>query len=101
MLIRLGHKFKRPDLIARGEKGNWFSAIMLDPNKPSPTICKNIGTGGVWHWRKRWLSIEEILVLTGFPANYKLHGSFGKRWARVGNSVAPPMTREIVKQSLR
>ena len=53
------------------------------------------------HHRKRLeVTGPEALALTGFPADYILTGSHAERWARVGNSVAPPMTREIAIQSL-
>lgn len=53
-----------------------------------------------YHWTRRYLSVREAQVLTGFPIGYNLPGKFSDRWARIGNSVAPPMTREIVRQVL-
>jgi len=82
-----------------GRKPGWFGTAMLHPDRPSPTLIKSLsGTGMAWHWTCRHLSIREALVLTGFPADYQLPGKFAQRWARVGNSVAPPMTREIARQ---
>jgi DNA (cytosine-5)-methyltransferase 1 len=52
----------------------------------------------MFHWERRQLSIREALVLTGFPLDYLLPGAFKDRWARIGNSVAPPMSREIAQQ---
>ena len=46
------------------------------------------------------VAVREALVLTGFPADYRLTGPRSPRWARIGNSVAPPVTAEIVRQSL-
>ncbi len=84
-----------------GRKPGWFGACMLHPERPCPTLTKSMaGHGRVWHWTRRHVSIREALVLTGFPANYILPGAFKDRWARIGNSVAPPMSREIVKQVL-
>jgi DNA (cytosine-5)-methyltransferase 1 len=90
------------DIMRRlGRKDGWFNACMLDPMKPSPTIPKSLaGTGTLYHWERRHISIREALVLTGFPADYILPGAFKDRWARIGNSVAPPMSREIVRQVL-
>lgn len=71
---------------------------MLDPKQVAPTVTKSLsGKGQLWHWERRHVSIREVLVLTGFPADYILPGAFEDRWARVGNSVAPPMTREIAR----
>lgn len=90
------------DVLRRLGKGNgWYSASMLHPDRPSPTLTKSFhGHGSLWHWERRHISIREALVLTGFPQTYILPGKFGDRWARIGNSVAPPMSREIVRQSL-
>ena len=79
----------------------WFGGKMLDPERPSFTITKTwIQPGVYYHWSRRFLSAYEALVLTGFPLGYILPGSFKDRWARIGNSVAPPMSREIVWQVL-
>lgn len=91
-----------PDMLKRlGRKEGWFNVSMLHPERISPTITKqDRGCNTLWHWERRHVSIREALVLTGFPASYILPGAFGDRWARIGNSVAPPMSREIVKQVL-
>ena len=93
-----------PDVMRRiGRKDGWFNVSMLHPKKLSPTIVKQSrGPRGctLFHWERRHVSIREALVLTGFPPDYILPGSFSERWARIGNSVAPPMTREIARQVL-
>lgn len=84
-----------------GKKEAWFGAKMLHPDRPCWTLTKNDrGCNAVWHWERRHLSIREALVLTGFPQAYILPGAFSDRWARIGNSVAPPMSREIALQVL-
>jgi DNA (cytosine-5)-methyltransferase 1 len=82
-----------------GRKSGWYGTFMLDPDKPSPTITKTCigGRGNAWHWTRRHISIREALVLTGFPPDYQLPGKFEDRWARIGNSVAPPMTKAIAE----
>jgi DNA (cytosine-5)-methyltransferase 1 len=72
-----------------------FGTKMLHPDRPAQTILKTWPPAGFFHWTRRFLSVREALVLTGFPADYILPGKFKDRWARVGNSVAPPMSREI------
>jgi len=76
-----------------GKKGKKWDCHKLHPNKISPTIVKTYA--GFFHWKNRPLSIEEALVLTGFPADYKMIGSFGQKWARIGNSVSPPVAKAI------
>lgn len=84
-----------------GRKDGWFNCAMLDPAAPSPTVAKSLpGYGLIYHWTRRHLSVREAQVLTGFPIGYNFPGKFSDRWARIGNSVAPPMTREIVRQVL-
>jgi site-specific DNA-cytosine methylase len=91
-----------PDVMVRfGRKEGWYNVFMLHPDRPSQTLTKTYpGHGMCFHWTRRHISIREALVLTGFPASYILPGAFKDRWARIGNSVAPPMSREIVKQAL-
>jgi len=85
-------------LIRLGWKPGWFSVGMLHPDRCSPTIMKrDRGGTTLFHWTRRHVSIREALVLTGFPPDYILPGKFKDRWARVGNSVAPPMSREICR----
>lgn len=83
------------------EPSKWFGAKMLHPDRPAFCITKTwIAPSTLYHWEKRFVSVREAQVLTGFPASYVLPGAFKDRWARIGNSVAPPMSREIVKQVL-
>jgi DNA (cytosine-5)-methyltransferase 1 len=77
------------------KKTGYYSAVKLHPTKPAPTITKMMPGGGYWHWTHRHLSVEEALALTGYPEGYILPGSVAKRWARVGNSVAPPVAAAI------
>lgn len=84
-----------------GRKDGWYNCGMLDRSEAAPTITKTMqGYGSLYHWTRRHVSVREALVLTGFPASYQLPGSFSDRWARVGNSVAPPVTAAIAR-SLR
>lgn len=81
-----------------GRKGGWFSCAMLNPSKPSCTITKqDRGKATLFHWNRRHVSVREALVLTGFPPDYILPGKFKDRWARVGNSVAPPVAAAIAR----
>jgi site-specific DNA-cytosine methylase len=84
-----------------GRKSGWFNVAMLHPEKPSHTLIKqDRGCTTLYHWTGRHISIREALVLTGFPQDFNLPGTFAERWARIGNSVAPSMTREIARQVL-
>jgi len=93
---------KGSDVLKReGRKTGWFDVSMLDPAAVSPTLHKHDrGRTTLYHWTRRHVSIREALVLAGFPPDYILPGSFHERWARIGNAVAPPMAREIARQSI-
>lgn len=104
-LERLLTKYMQPGetgdmaLVRLGRKPGHFSTYMLHPDRPSNTITKSTrARATLIHWERRQVSIREALVLTGFPQDYLLPGSFNDRWARIGNSVAPPMSREIARQ---
>lgn len=84
-------------LLRGGGKETLFSSFVLDPRKPSYTITKS-SPRSIIHWEKRCLTNLEALVLTGFPETYRMMGSFAQKRARIGNSVAPPMSREIARQ---
>ena len=97
--IRPGESGENVLIRLKSRRNTAFSVKMIDPRKPSQCLIKT--PGDHFHWDRRLLSVREALVLTGFPADYHLPGTYPQRWERVGNSVAPPMTREIALQSLR
>ena len=43
----------------------------------------------------RKLTILEVKRLSGFPDDYALVGNYAEQWARLGNSVPPPMARAV------
>ena len=50
-------------------------------------------TDGVAAPRK--FTIAEVRRLCGFPDDYVLTGGYAEQWARLGNSVPPPMSRAV------
>ena len=78
-----------------GLKGGYNSYWIGSTKIPSRTITKEYST--LLHWDRRYFNITEALVLTGFPPDYKMIGSYSQCWQRIGNSVAPPMARAIAK----
>jgi DNA (cytosine-5)-methyltransferase 1 len=78
--------------------GSLFNFAKLHPYKVCPTVVKNAGSGRLCHWKHpRFLSREELLILGGFPADYKLIGSDRNVQERVGNSVPPPLMEAIAR----
>lgn len=94
------------DRIGR-EKHSYFSWFKLHPRRVSPTLVKTPGTQ--FHWEDRLIGLNEARVLTGFPLDYKLPpldgdspaDEYRRGWNRIGNAVAPPVSCEIARQSLR
>ena len=79
--------------------GRFFNFRKLDPRKPSPTI---IATVEITHWEEaRYLTIEELKRLQGFPDDFQLIGSYGTRYKQIGNSVPPPLTQAIAEDLLK
>lgn len=83
-------------------RGFWFNLLKADPEKPSGTITKTAKAkgwgGGITHWREpRFLTINEIKRLSGFPDEHKFLGKFEDRWARIGSCVPPPLIRAVAE----
>jgi DNA (cytosine-5)-methyltransferase 1 len=47
--------------------------------------------------QSRKLTIAEAKILQGFPADFVLEGTYTQQWARIGNSVAPPMMERVAR----
>ena len=72
-------------------KGHFFTAAILNPNQPSPTVIAN---SGLTHWEKpRKLSSEEIKRLQTFPEDYNFLKS--DPCYVMGMSVPPFMTQRV------
>jgi DNA (cytosine-5)-methyltransferase 1 len=88
------------------DRVGWFNRKKMHPARPS--FCLTKFPRCLYHWEKRLVTIPEALVLAGFPADYQLppppgateRQSYDLPWMRIGNAVAPPMTREIARQVL-
>lgn len=46
---------------------------------------------------KRKFTIPELRRICGFPDDYALTGSYAEQWARLGNSVPPPMAAAVAR----
>ena len=80
------------------ERKNHFGLVILDPERPSPTILSGVGgttTGLVHPWEIRKLTIDEAKALASYPKAFEIRGGYNARWARIGNSVPPLFMRSI------
>jgi len=68
-------------------------------HRPSPTVSASGGnpsTASVTHpTEKRKFSIAELKLLSSFPHDFQLTGSFPKQWERIGRAVPPFMARAL------
>jgi len=81
----------------------WSFLLKLSPKEPSWTIQASFSNNmGPFHWKNRFLRINEIKRIQTFPDNYKLVGDFRDQWRLIGNAVPPllakVLSREIKKQ---
>ncbi|WP_206688504.1 DNA cytosine methyltransferase [Cyanobacterium stanieri] len=84
-----------------------LSRVHKQPNRiyssegTHPTLSSQESAGRYYilhHGKVRKLTIRECYRLMGFPDDFKLVGSKGKLYNRVGNSIVIPMVEEIAKQ---
>ena len=77
----------------------WSFLLKLSPKEPSWTIQASFSNNmGPFHWKNRFLRINEIKRIQTFPDNYKLTGNFKDQWRLVGNAVPPLLTKVISKE---
>lgn len=70
----------------------WTFLLKLTPDRPSWTIQASFSTNqGPFHWRNRFLRIEELKRLQTFPDDYLLVGDMKEKWRQVGNAVPVKM----------
>ena len=73
--------------------------IKLSKDRPSWTIqASHSNNMGPFHWKNRFLRIDEIKRIQTFPDNYKLRGTYKEQWRQIGNAVPPLMMEIIAKQ---
>jgi DNA (cytosine-5)-methyltransferase 1 len=73
-----------------------FDDKFVFATEPMCTITK---TASAWVYDmdgfRRKPTIDELKVLSSFPKDFKLFGSFTSQWARIGNAVPPNITKAI------
>jgi DNA (cytosine-5)-methyltransferase 1 len=77
----------------------YFQLVKPDPSKPVGTITATIGAmsaASVVHpLEKRKFTLKELRLLSSFPADFILTGTYAQRCERIGRSVPPLMARAI------
>lgn len=79
----------------------WTFLLKLSPNRPSWTIQASISNNqGPFHWRNRFLRIEEIKRIQTFDDDYIICGDFKEQWRQVGNAV-PALLANVIASKLK
>ncbi len=79
----------------------WSFLLKLSPNKPSWTIQASFSNNmGPFHWKNRFLRINEIKRLQTFPDNYNFFGNFSDQWRQIGNAV-PPLLADVISKEIK
>lgn len=79
----------------------WSFLLKLSPSRPSWTIqASHSNNMGPFHWKNRFLRINEIKRLQSFPDNYKFTGKYKDQWRQIGNAV-PPKLSYVLGKSIR
>jgi len=77
-------------------KDAFFSHRKLSPSTPASTITQT--APNVYHWEHpRSLTAKELRRASGFPDDFKLTGTFGEKWERIGRAVPPVMMAAVAR----
>lgn len=77
----------------------WSFLLKLSPEKPSWTIqASHSNNMGPFHWKNRFLRIQEIKRIQSFEDNHIMLGSFKDQWRQIGNAVPPLLANKIAEQ---
>ena len=77
----------------------WTFLLKLTPDRPSWTIQASFSTNqGPFHWRNRFLRIEELKRIQTFPDYYNLTGDMKEQWRQIGNAVPIKMANILASK---
>lgn len=88
-----------PNPLFKWRSRYWSFLLKLSPEKPSWTIQASFSNNmGPFHWKNRFLRIQEILRLQSFPDDYFFSGKFSDQWRQIGNAVPPTLVKVFASQ---
>ncbi len=77
----------------------WSFLLKLSPNRPSWTIqASHSNNMGPFHWKNRFLRIQEIKRIQSFEDNHIFLGNYKEQWRQVGNAVPPKLAEVFARQ---
>mgnify|MGYP001340885349 CR=1 FL=1 len=85
-----------PNPVFKWRSRYWSFLLKLSPNRPSWTIqASHSNNMGPFHWKNRFLRINEIKRIQSFNDEHIFFGSFKEQWRQVGNAVPPKLSYKI------
>lgn len=88
-----------PNPLFKWRSRYWSFLLKLSPEKPSWTIQASFSNNmGPFHWKNRFLRIQEIQRLQSFPDDYFFSGKFSDQWRQIGNAVPPTLVKAFASQ---
>jgi DNA (cytosine-5)-methyltransferase 1 len=88
-----------PKPIFKWKSRYWTFLLKLSPNRPSWTIQASFSNNqGPFHWKNRFLRIEELKRLQTIDDNYSIKGSFKEQWRQIGNAIPSKLAEVFAKK---
>jgi len=88
-----------PNPIFKWRSRYWSFLLKLSPDRPSWTIqASHSNNMGPFHWKNRFLRINEIKRIQTFEDDHIFLGSFKEQWRQVGNAVPPKLAYRFAKE---
>lgn len=79
----------------------WSFLLKLSPDRPSWTIqATHSDNMGPFHWKNRFLRINEIKRIQTFPDEYEIIGDFQSQWRQIGNAV-PVLMAKVIAEAIK
>jgi DNA (cytosine-5)-methyltransferase 1 len=79
----------------------WSFLLKLSPTRPSWTIqASHSNNMGPFHWKNRFLRIQEIKRIQSFEDDHIFLGSYKEQWRQVGNAV-PPKLASVIASAIK
>ena len=93
---------KEWDKLKPGEQSEkYFNLTKPALDVPVPTITSkgaSLSAASVVHpIERRKFTIEELKIISSFPADFQMSGTFAQQWERIGRAVPPLMARAVAE----
>lgn len=85
-----------PNPVFRWRSRYWSFLLKMSPDRPSWTIqASHSNNMGPFHWKNRFLRIDEIKRLQSFEDGNLFVGSYRDQWRQIGNAVPPLLAYKL------